>query len=85
MNAERIFFNFDATDATHTLDAYRARGGYEALKKALGSMQPKDVVDEVKASGLRGRGGANFPVGSKWSFVDRSRGTVYLCCNADEG
>jgi NADH-quinone oxidoreductase subunit F len=83
--AERVFFTFDPTGDSHSLDAYRARGGYQALGKALTSMQPKDVAQEVTASGLRGRGGANFPVGSKWSFVDRKRGIVYLCCNADEG
>ena len=85
MSADRVFFTFDATDDSHSLAAYRARGGYKALAKALTSLQPKDVAQEVTASGLRGRGGANFPVGSKWSFVDKKRGIVYLCCNADEG
>jgi len=85
MNDSRVFFSFDATEDSHSLAAYRGRGGYEALAKALTSLQPKDVVQEVTVSGLRGRGGANFPVGSKWSFVDRRPGVVYLCCNADEG
>jgi NADH-quinone oxidoreductase subunit F len=84
-SAERVFFTFDATAESHGLDAYRGRGGYEALAKALESMRPADVADQVTTSGLRGRGGANFPVGQKWSLVDRNRGTVYLCCNADEG
>jgi NADH-quinone oxidoreductase subunit F len=67
-----------------TLDFYVKHGGYEALRKALG-MTPEAVVDVVKASGLRGRGGAGFPTGMKWQFVDRkSPKPKYLCCNADE-
>jgi len=61
-----------------------ARGGYVALRKALG-MSPEQIVDEVKASGLRGRGGAGFPTGLKWSFMPKEDGRPhYLCCNADE-
>jgi len=69
---------------TH-LEAYKKSGGYAALTKAL-TMQPAEVVAEVKASLLRGRGGAGFPTGVKWSFLpkDDSR-PVYLICNADEG
>ena len=85
MASERVFFTFEPTAESHTLGAYRRRGGYEALARALSSMQPADVAQEVTTSGLRGRGGANFPVGQKWSLVDRRRGAVYLCCNADEG
>jgi NADH-quinone oxidoreductase subunit F len=67
-----------------TLDFYVKHGGYEALRKALG-MTPEAVVEVVKASGLRGRGGAGFPTGMKWQFVDRkSPKPKYLCCNADE-
>ena len=67
-----------------TLDFYVQHGGYEALKKALG-MTPDAVVEAVKASGLRGRGGAGFPTGMKWQFVDKkSPKPKYLCCNADE-
>jgi NADH:ubiquinone oxidoreductase subunit F (NADH-binding)/ferredoxin/(2Fe-2S) ferredoxin len=67
------------------IEHYIARGGYEALGKAL-SMPPEKVIEEVKASGLRGRGGAGFPTGMKWEFCRRSPGTEkYLICNADEG
>jgi len=67
-----------------TLDAYVKRGGYAALKKALG-MAPDAVIEAVKASGLRGRGGAGFPTGMKWQFVDKkSPKPKYICCNADE-
>lgn len=66
------------------MDIYKKHGGYETLKKAL-TMQPDDIVEEVKKSGLRGRGGAGFPTGMKWSFIDKKSGNPrYLVCNADE-
>jgi NADH-quinone oxidoreductase subunit F len=69
---------------SYTLDFYLKQGGYTALKKALG-MTPAAVIDAVKASGLRGRGGAGFPTGMKWGFVDqKSSKPRYICCNADE-
>jgi NADH-quinone oxidoreductase subunit F len=69
------------------LDDYVKRGGYEALKKILSTgMSQEDVIAELKASGLRGRGGAGFPTGLKWSFMPRSfPGQKYLVCNSDEG
>ncbi len=67
-----------------TLDAYRRHGGYDALKKALTTLTPDQVIEAVKASGLRGRGGAGFPAGMKWQFVDKKREPRYICCNADE-
>ena len=69
---------------SHLIDTYLADGGYEALKKALLEMTPEQVVEEVKASGLRGRGGAGFPAGVKWSFVPKDVFPRYLVCNADE-
>ena len=67
-----------------TLDFYLQHGGYDALKKAL-AQTPDQIVDMVKASGLRGRGGAGFPTGMKWQFVDRKSGKPrYIACNADE-
>src|SRR5678816_2917834 len=68
----------------HTLAFYEKTGGYQALKKAIG-MAPESVIEAVKASGLRGRGGAGFPTGMKWQFVDKkSPRPKYICCNADE-
>jgi len=69
-----------------SIDDYVALDGYEALAKALGEMSPQQVVDEVLASGLRGRGGAGFPTGRKWQFCRDAQGAPkYLICNADEG
>ncbi len=68
-----------------SLEAYRADGGYRALEKALNEMTPAQVVEAVKASGLRGRGGAGFPTGVKWGFLPKDHpGPIYLCVNADE-
>ena len=69
-----------------SIDEYIAAGGYQALAKALGSMTPQDVIEEVTKSGLRGRGGAGFPAGKKWSQVARQKEKVrYVVCNGDEG
>ncbi len=68
-----------------TLDNYLAIGGYEAWQRILrGEMTREQVIDEVKASGLRGRGGAGFPAGLKWSFMPKGDGQKYLVCNSDE-
>ena len=67
-----------------TLDFYLQHEGYEGLRKAL-ALNPEDVIALVKASGLRGRGGAGFPAGMKWQFVDKkSPNPRYIACNADE-
>jgi NADH-quinone oxidoreductase subunit F len=67
------------------IDAYVKHGGYASLEKALKKMSPEEVVEEVKKSGLRGRGGAGFPTGMKWSFLAKPEGVPrYLVCNADE-
>jgi NADH-quinone oxidoreductase subunit F len=67
------------------IDAYVKHGGYASLEKALKKMSPEEVVEEVKKSGLRGRGGAGFPTGMKWSFLAKPDGIPrYLVCNADE-
>lgn len=68
------------------IEDYLSTGGYQSLRKALFEMTPEQVIDEVKRSGLRGRGGAGFPTGLKWEFCRKSPGKVkYLICNADEG
>jgi NADH-quinone oxidoreductase subunit F len=69
----------------HGLAAYEAAGGYRGLRRALKEMSPRDVIELVKSSGLRGRGGAGFPTAQKWLFLPKDRpGRVYLCVNADE-
>jgi NADH-quinone oxidoreductase subunit F len=91
-----ILKHIDAPGYTNDIECYLRNGGYDALKKAL-ALAPKDLPDgkkilaqeqlreDVKASGLRGRGGAGFSAGLKWSFVDRKSGKpIYLICNADE-
>jgi NADH-quinone oxidoreductase subunit F len=69
----------------NTFEVYKANGGYNAAEKALKSMSPEQIVEEVKTSGVRGRGGAGFPAGMKWSFLAKPEGVPrYLVCNADE-
>jgi NADH-quinone oxidoreductase subunit F len=81
-NVKIVTKNFGVADS-HKLATYRARGGWEAFRKSSG-MAPAEIVEEVKKSTLRGRGGAGFPTGMKWSFVPKEARTVYLVVNADE-
>ena len=68
------------------IEDYIATGGYDALKKALFEMTPEQVIDEMKRSGLRGRGGAGFSTGTKWELCRQAKGDQkYMICNADEG
>src|SRR5512143_2103576 len=66
------------------LEVYAKNGGFEAWKKVVTTMQPSEVTDLVKSSGLRGRGGAGFPTGMKWSFIDNKSWPHYVVANADE-
>ena len=69
----------------HRIDVYTSNGGYDQIRKVLSGMSPDDVINEVKASGLRGRGGACFSTGLKWSFMPKSNDKVkYLAINGDE-
>ncbi len=74
--------HWDEPDS-YTLDAYHRHGGYQALREALRT-DPDEIISEVKESGLRGRGGAGFPTGLKWSFVPQDGEPHYLVVNADE-
>lgn len=85
--ANQVCFNTrQFGDQSHTYDNYLKIGGYEAWKKILANNTPQaEVIDEIKKSGLRGRGGAGFPTGMKWSFMPRTMpGQKYLVCNGDE-
>ena len=79
-----LLANINKPDS-HTLRVYQESGGYAALRKVLGGMSNTDVIDTVKNSGLRGRGGAGFPTGLKWTFLPKDHpGPIYMCVNADE-
>ncbi|MBX3017485.1 MAG: NADH-quinone oxidoreductase subunit NuoF [Bdellovibrionaceae bacterium] len=80
----KLLSEFYHLDEFRGLEGYKKNGGYKTLEKAL-KMQPQQIIDEVKASGLRGRGGAGFPTGTKWSFLPKNNEPRYLLCNADEG
>ncbi len=80
----KLLTEFYHLDEFRFLDGYKKNGGYVNLEKAL-KMQPQAIIDEVKASGLRGRGGAGFSTGMKWSFLPKNNEPRYLVCNADEG
>ena len=79
----QILFKDINKEGLHTMKVYEELGGYQSLKKAF-AQKPDEIVEAVKASGLRGRGGAGFPSGLKWSFLAKDVFPRYLCCNADE-
>lgn len=81
----KILTEHISTPGIETFEVYRKKGGYSAVEKAIKKMTPDEVVEEVKKSGIRGRGGAGFPMGMKWSFLAKPEGIPrYLVCNADE-
>src|SRR5207245_9291877 len=85
MPYELVLFKNIHDSRVKEIARYIELGGYKAAEKAVKEMTPKDVIETTKATGLRGRGGAGFPTGLKWSFVPKDTGKpVYLCCNADE-
>jgi len=87
MANEVCFRTLDKSEAPWKIDEYRKFGGYKMLEKILGEQTPPDeIIEQVKVSNLRGRGGAGFPTGLKWSFINRTTpGEKYVVCNSDEG
>lgn len=81
----KIILEHIEVEGIRSFEVYRKNGGYKSVEKALKTLKPDQIVEEVKTSGLRGRGGAGFPTGMKWSFIDKkSDNPRYLVCNADE-
>ncbi len=82
---KKLLLANDHIPGIQSYEVYRSNGGYQSVEKALKNLKPEDIVEEVKKSGLRGRGGAGFPTGMKWSFLAKPEGVPrYLVCNADE-
>jgi NADH-quinone oxidoreductase subunit F len=83
--ATKLLLDKAGVEGIRGYDVYRREGGYQSVEKAFKGMTPEQVTDEVKKSGLRGRGGAGFPTGMKWSFIAKPEGVPrHLVCNADE-
>ncbi len=83
---QRVILDLNGLIDPQKIEEYIAEGGYTALQTVLSTMPPEQVIDEIKASGLRGRGGAGFPTGYKWELCRKQPGDVkYIICNADEG
>ncbi|MCU0598322.1 MAG: 4Fe-4S binding protein [Desulfobacterales bacterium] len=82
---QRVIFGSNGLIDPTSIEDYIGAGGYSALSKALFDMKPKAIIDEIKKSGLRGRGGGGFPTGIKWETCARHHGNRYVICNADEG
>ncbi|PCI36300.1 MAG: NADH-quinone oxidoreductase subunit F [Thiotrichales bacterium] len=87
MQINNVCFRTLKYDEPHTLESYEKAGGYSALRKIIKEKtDPDTIIEEIKASNLRGRGGAGFPTGLKWSFIPRNvSGQKYVVCNSDEG
>ena len=82
---KKLLLQYDHIEGIHTYEVYRKMQGYKSVEKALKEMTAEQIVEEVKTSGLRGRGGAGFPTGMKWGFLAKPEGVPrYLVCNADE-
>jgi NADH-quinone oxidoreductase subunit F len=82
---KKILLAHDHVPGIQTYEVYRKHGGYNSVEKSIKTMSPEAVVEDVKKSGLRGRGGAGFPTGMKWSFLAKPEGVPrYIVCNADE-
>jgi NADH-quinone oxidoreductase subunit F len=84
VNYQPVLLTHPGRTTPVSLSEYRAEDGYAGWQKALTTMTPDQVVEEVKASGLRGRGGAGFPTGNKWGFIPKAPGAKYVAVNADE-
>ncbi|HDZ28072.1 MAG TPA: NADH oxidoreductase (quinone) subunit F [Candidatus Aminicenantes bacterium] len=82
---EKVLTEHFGLENLYKIDVYKKQGGYQATEKALKKMKPEEILEEVKKANLRGRGGAGFPAGVKWSFVPDTDKPKYLCVNADEG
>src|SRR5262244_1758460 len=82
---EKILLRNIYVPDSHTLAVYRSHNGYQSWEKVIKGLRPEQLIEEIKASGLRGRGGAGFPTGMKWGFVPKdSPKPKYMVCNADE-
>jgi NADH-quinone oxidoreductase subunit F len=82
---EKVLTKHFGLENLYKMDVYQKQGGYRAAEKALAKMKPAEILEEVKKANLRGRGGAGFPAGIKWSFIPQTDKPKYLCVNADEG
>ena len=86
MAHKKTLLNYERNEKSFTLDSYLKRDGYKTVTDKIANLKPEEVLEEVKKSGIRGRGGAGFPAGIKWSFLPKNgEKPIYLICNGDEG